>query len=68
MWGVRAERARAVVREIGNIAEWMQNGCYPLIGVASRENRVDINHLSLFVRGEEAPLPLTFFWVVSFDF
>jgi hypothetical protein len=55
MWDLRAERALAVVREIGNIAAWKRNGCYPLKGVTSRENRVDINHLSLFIRGEQEP-------------
>ena len=55
MGDLLAERALAALREVGNVAEWMQNGCYLLIGVASRENRVDINHLSFFIRGEEEP-------------
>jgi hypothetical protein len=47
MRDVRSERALAVVREIGNVAAWMQNGCYLLIGVASRKNRIDIDKFFL---------------------
>jgi hypothetical protein len=44
-----------MAREIGNVAAWRQNGCCLLISVVSRENRIDMNHRSLFISGEEEP-------------
>ena len=49
MWGVRAERAWAVVREIGNVAAWMQNGCYLSIRITPWKNSIDIDHSFLSI-------------------